>query len=442
MRDIINQALAIVACLACSAMFSACETAVTSLGRAKTTRLIEAGGKTGRAMKRWSERPSEVLISILICNNIVNITASAVATSLSQAALQSANFLPPWLDPVAVAVGVMTLLLLTFGEITPKTLARDNAESVAPALMYLMGPFFFVSRPLTLIFSWFTDRVSSATSGGTDSFLVKEEDIEHMVRLARQDGSLNIEREKLLRTVFEFTETMAREVMVPRTDIQFIAADTPLDDLIQRIIGGAHSRMPVFEGSTDNVIGICYARDMLKFVRGYDHSQAFDLRKHLRPPKFVAETKPISRLLSEMQQQRVHLSIVVDEFGGVAGLVTLEDIIEQFFGDIQDEFDREDEWVQKMPDGSMRIDARLNFGDFLETIGIDTHPDDEDFDTVGGFVATRLGVIDAPGESFVEFDHLFTVVESSPRRIRWVRVEPVTNTDADRTASTGAVPSL
>jgi putative hemolysin len=437
MSDVFNQTLAIIVCLACSAMFSACETAVTSLGRAKTTRIIETGGRFGRAMKRWAERPSEVLISILICNNIVNITASALATSLSQAALQNTNFLPPWLDPVAVAVGVMTLLLLTFGEITPKTLARDNAEVLGPVLMFMMIPFFFVSRPLTAIFGWFTDRVSRATSGGVDSFVVKEEDIEHMVRLARQDGSLNNEREKLLRTVFEFTETMAREVMVPRTDIQFISADTPLDDLIQRIIGGAHSRMPVYEGSTDNVIGICYARDMLKFVRGYDHSQPFDLRKHLRPPKFVAETKPISQLLSDMQQQRVHMSVIVDEFGGVAGLVTLEDIIEQFFGDIQDEFDREDEWVQHMPDGSLRIDARLNFGDFLETIGIDTRPDDEDFDTVGGFVATRLGVIDAHGRSFVEFDHLFTVVESSPRRIRWVKVEPAERANLDTTDPAG-----
>lgn len=437
MGDLANQALAILACLAASAMFSACETAVTSLGRAKTTRIIEAGGRGGHAMKRWANHPSEVLISILIGNNIVNITASALATSLSQSALQNATSLPDWLDPVAVAVGVMTLLLLTFGEITPKTLARDNAESVAPTLMYLMGPVFFVTRPLTLVFSWFTDRFSRATAGGPDNFVVKEEDIEHMVRLARQDGSLNTEREKLLRTVFEFTETMAREVMVPRTDIQFISADTPLDDLIQRIIGGAHSRMPVYEGSTDNVIGICYARDMLKFVRGYDHSQTFDLRKHLRPPKFVAETKPISQLLSEMQQQRVHMSVIVDEFGGVAGLVTLEDIIEQFFGDIQDEFDREDEWIQRMPDGSLRIDARLNFGDFLETIGIDTHPDDEDFDTVGGFVATRLGVIDARGQSFVEFGHLFTVVESSPRRIRWVRVEAASPSDLERSGASG-----
>jgi putative hemolysin len=438
--NVVGQSLAIVVCLACSALFSGCETAVTSLGRAKTQRLIEAGGSGGNALRRWAERPSEVLISILICNNIVNITASALATSVSQSLLGGLVGLPAWLNPVAVAVGVMTLLLLTFGEITPKTFARDHAESLAPTMMWLMKPFFFVSRPFTIAFGWFTDLISRG-SDATTSHLVREEDIEHMVRLAKIDGSLNAERERLLKNVFAFTDTHAREIMVPRTDIQFISSDTTLDALLERIIGGAHSRMPVYEGSTDNVIGLCYARDLLKFVKGYRTNESFELRKHLRPPKFVPETKPISQLLAEMQQQRVHMAIIVDEFGGVSGLVTLEDIIEQFFGDIQDEFDREEEWVQPQPDGSWRIDARMNFNEFLELIEVDAALDDEDFDTLGGFIAQRTGVIDAKGHAFEELGYRFTILDATPRRIKWVHVQSVAQLARQKDEAQNAEPA-
>ena len=419
----------IVLCLVLSAAFSACETAVTTLGRTRTTRMLEAGDWTSRAIRLWAERPREVLITILICNNIVNISASAIATTLAQSLLSEFAATIPWLDPVGVAVFVMTLLLLTFGEITPKTVARDRAESLSPVLMSVVRPFYTLVYPITRFFVLLTDTIG----GESDENSVKEEDIEHLVRLAKQDGNLDSERERLLRSVFAFTETQAREVMVPRTDIDFIPCDIALDVLLTRIVNGAHSRMPVYEGNTDNIVGLCYARDLLQFVNARDKAANFDLRRYLRPAKFVPETKPISQLLGEMQQQRIHMSIIVDEFGGVSGLVTLEDIIEQFFGDIQDEFDREEEWMQVLPTGGWRVDARLNFDEFLELIKYEdpSEFEAEDFDTLGGYIAMKTGMIDARGHAFEDLGHRFTVVDATARRIKWVRVEPIQPPAAD-----------
>lgn len=435
-----SQILLIVLFLVLSALFSACETAVTALGRTRTSRLLERNDWMSRSIRLWAENPREVLITILICNNIVNVSASAFATTVAQRLLDGTSWAPEWLDPVGAAVFVMTMLLLTFGEITPKTLARDRAELFAPVLMTLVRPFYTVFWPATRVFAALTDSIGDAP----EPTLVKEEDIEHLVRLAKQDGSLDAERERLLRSVFGFTDTQAREVMVPRTDIDFIDADTPLETLLERIVGGAHSRMPVYEGGVDNIIGLCYARDMLQFVQGVRNDETFDLRRYVRPAKFVPETKPISQLLGEMQQQRIHMAIVVDEFGGVSGLVTLEDIIEQFFGDIQDEFDREEEWVQVLPGGSWRIDARLHFDEFLELIN---HEDTEefegdDFDTLGGFIAKKTGMIDARGHAFEDLGFRFTVVDATARRIKWVRVEPATPPETEGASADGAGPAV
>jgi CBS domain containing-hemolysin-like protein len=420
-EGVLFQASAVVACLIISALVSACETALTSLSRSSIGRIQESSERARSSIQPWVDRPRHVLISILILNNLVNITASALATTLAQTLLHDAGQAFPWLSPVAVAVGVMTLLLLTFGEITPKTLARTHAESAAPVLLWILRPVMFVITPFTLVFAAVTEAMAPQQPGETDT--VSEQDIEMLVRLARKDGQLSGLRERLLRSVFSFTDTTAREVMVPRTDVESIPVDISFDALMSITIGGAHSRLPVYEGTIDNVIGLCYVRDLLQIVRNGRSHEPFELRRHLRPARFVPESKPISAVLADMQQYRIHMAIVLDEFGGMAGLVTLEDIIEQFFGDIQDEFDREEEWMLAQPDGSWRVDARHNFSEFADHIGLDADVEDEDFDSLGGFIAKHTGTIDARGQSFDAYGFQFTVVDATARRIRWVRVQ-------------------
>jgi len=418
------EALGIIVCLGASAFFSGSETALTSLGRAQTRRLMDERESAHRALLVWAERPNEVLVAILIWNNIVNITASALATQLSEKVLGAVAGGSAFVSPVAVAVGVMTLLLLTFGEITPKTLAKANAERVAPAVMTALRPFMWVSWPVTRAFVALSVVVARWTNSPIeqDAALVSDEDIEFLVRLARKEGTLDVERERLLRSVFDFTETATREVMVPRTDVVFVHVDTPVHELRELVLSAGHSRYPVIEDSSDHVLGVWYARDLLHQVPRSpdDHaSLPYLLRTHIRPSKYVPETKPISQLMHEMQMERVHIAIVVDEFGGVSGIVTLEDIIEQFFGDILDEFDKEEPWLNPQPDGSLRIDARINLDDLADALEVEIQTTEE-YDTLGGYIAKITGEVAERGAKVDGWGFVFTVIDADERRIRLV----------------------
>jgi len=423
-------ALGIFGCLIASAFFSGSETALTSLGRARTTQLIDgAGGRSPLTL--WAERPLEVLVTILIWNNVVNITASALATQLAEELLGGANA-DGFISPIAAAVGVMTLLLLTFGEITPKTFARVYAARLGPVMMRLLQVFWFFTRPVTLLFVRLTRVVSWASgremSDGTSH--VREEDIEFLVRLARRDGSLNHEREKLLRSVFDFTETTAREVMVPRTDVVFATADMALNDIVDRFINEGHSRLPVYADQVDNIVGLVYARDMLAFVQRHGRNAEFTISEWLREPKFVPETKPISQLLSEMQEERIHMAVVVDEFGGVAGIVTLEDIIEQFFGEILDEFDEEEPEVRTMDDGTVCVLGTVHLEDLADSLGF-VAPESEDYDTLAGYISKVTGDIAHAGTKVDAWGWRFEVEEADERRIHRVRARRLTPPSLD-----------
>lgn len=435
----------VAACLVASAFFSGSETALTSLGGTRTRQIIEGDPRAGRALALWADRPLEVLVTILIWNNLVNITASALASQIAESVLGGADA-HAIVSPLAVAIGVMTLLLLTFGEITPKTLAKANAERIAPGLMRALIPFYWISFIFMRGFIKLAERMSSIT--GTDLYedrtgLVSEADIEYLVRLGRREGSLTGERERLLRSVFEFTDTAVREVMVARTDVVFLSADDSLPDVLDAVIGAGHSRLPVYEGGVDHVIGLCYARDMLGLIHADpDNHRDFDLRDHIREAQFVPETKAISQLLEQMRDQRIHMAIVVDEFGGVAGIVTLEDIIEEFFGDIQDEFDTEEEWIETTPDGDWLLDARYNINEFAEQFGVDP-VDSEEFDTVGGLIAKITGEVAHRGTVCDALGFRFTVVEADHARIKRVRAERLPpETDEEETVDAEAATAV
>lgn len=421
MGESVVMALQIAVCLVLSAVFSGSETALTSLTRANTRQLLDAGGN--RALRLWADRPLEVLVTILIWNNIVNVTASAIATRLAEAALGSIGVALPWLNPIAVAVGVMTLLLLTFGEITPKAIAKSQARVVAPWAMRTLQPFYFVSWPVMRVFLEVTRFVHRITGTEPDEDSpIREEDIEFLVRLGRREGTLTGERERLLRSVFEFTDTVTRDVMVPRPDVTFVSCEATHDDLLDVVVRRGHSRMPVYETTVDNVVGIVHARDLLVWQKERAGNEVFNLRKLMRPAKFAPDTKPISELFAELQTARTHLAIIVDEFGGVCGIVTLEDIFEQFFGDIQDEFDHEEEWVTTEADGTLTVDARMHITDFGDIMGLELDDDDE-YDTLGGFVVKQTGDIARVGTIVTQWGLRFTVVAAEKRRIRKVHVE-------------------
>lgn len=422
----VNELIGIAVALVGSAFFSASETALTSLGRARIEQIVAKKPRTEALMRLWIDKPREILTTILIGNNIVNVTASALATAAAEKALSDVGGDSAFLQPIPVAIGVMTLLLLTFGEITPKVLARTNRERLAVFFMRGLKPCFYLFYPVVWIFVQLTELVSRITgSNGVMQPNVSEEDIEYLVHLGGEEGSISKDRRDLLESVFEFTDTSAREIMVPRTDIVALPSDVELDVLLETVLNAGHSRMPVYDEKIDEILGIVHVKDVFGTLRTLKDRDLFDVRKILRDAHFVPETKSIHQLMREMQELRTHMSVVVDEFGGVAGVVTLEDIIEEFFGEIWDEHDRETEAnVQRIGDQTWRVDARTQLYDLGEICGVD-FPDDADYDTVGGFIAKETGTVARIGTVVTRWGVRFEVVDADRRRIRRVRIERV-----------------
>ncbi len=247
---------------------------------------------------------------------------------------------------------------------------------------------------------------------------VTEEEIQELMDAGEEEGLINEEENDMIRAIFALRDTVVREIMVPRTDMASLTVDAPINEVLQAIIACGHSRIPVFEGTIDNVVGILYAKDLLK-CWGQDES-ALVVRKLLRAPFFTPETKNLEELLQEFKKRRVHLAIVIDEYGGTSGLVTIEDLLEQIVGDIQDEYDLEEEWLTEGVDGTVVVDARLPIEELEGHFGITVER--EKFDTVGGLIFHLLGRIPATGEEVACNGLLLTVLDADERRISKVRV--------------------
>jgi len=259
---------------------------------------------------------------------------------------------------------------------------------------------------------------------------VTEEEIHELMNAGEEEGLINEEENEMIRSIFALRDTVVREIMVPRTDMACISLDTSFRDVLSSIIDCGHSRIPVFDGTIDNVVGLVYAKDLLKYW-GLDES-AVELRKILRTPYFIPETKNLEELLHEFKKKRIHIAIVIDEYGGTSGLVTIEDLLEQIVGDIQDEYDLEEEWVVEGDDGASVVDARLPIEDLEERFGIEIERDK--FDTVGGLIVHLTGRIPTQGEE-VEIGAIrLTVLEADARKIKKVsiskRLEKAEETEA------------
>lgn len=247
---------------------------------------------------------------------------------------------------------------------------------------------------------------------------VTEEEIQELMNAGEEEGLINEEENEMIRSIFALRDTVVREIMVPRTDMASISVDATFRDVLNSIIECGHSRIPVFDGTIDNVIGLVYAKDLLKYW-GMEES-AVVLRKILRAPYFIPETKNLEELLHEFKKKRIHIAIVIDEYGGTSGLVTIEDLLEQIVGDIQDEYDLEEEWLVEGDDGAAVVDARLPIEELEEHFGIEIER--EKFDTVGGLIFHLTGRIPSEGEEVETGPIRLTVLEADARKIKKVRI--------------------
>ena len=422
MDAIIAESVGIAFCLLISAFFSGSETALTSLSHAQAQKLFEE--TNARHLKLWLDRPIHVLTTILIGNNIVNITASALATDLANRLLAGTSA-SEWAIPAAV--GVMTFLLLTFGEITPKAIAKRLFKPMSVRSMFLLRPFYYFFYPATYVFNSMTRLVMRLTGNDPNAPtpFVTAEEIEYMIDLGSREGTFTEDRERLLRSVFEFNDTIVREIMVPRTDMIVVDTEMTLPEIVEIFLNHGHSRIPVYEDTIDNIIGIFYAKDLLElFARANGEAVPFDLRAHLRKPFFIPESKHISDLLADFQRQRIHMAVIVDEFGGVDGLITLEDIIEEFVGEIQDEHDAESEQITVIDERTIRVDGRLPIYELEEYLHTE-FPEDADYETIGGFMMTQLGTVPSIGDRTTWMDLLFEVLEADEKKVIAVEIQRV-----------------
>ncbi|MBA3626140.1 MAG: HlyC/CorC family transporter [Chloroflexi bacterium] len=405
-----------------NSLFVAAEIALVTVRRSRLQQMIEEGDRGARRVARLIADPSRFLAVIQIGITFIGFLAAAYAGANLAVALQPVI---AGVQPLADQAEVIALLIVTalvslvtivFGELVPKRLALAHAERYA----------MLVSRPVILLgkimapLVWMLTLVTNATTRllgvrEVDEDRLTSEEIRILVERGGEQGVIEAEEEQMIGAVLELGKRRVHEVMVPRIDIAALAADAPLDELVDTIVREGHSRIPVYEETIDNVIGILYAKDLLPYLKGVDHPPP--TRTLLRTPLFVPESMTIDDLLHSLQRRKVHIAIVLDEYGGTAGLVTIEDLIEEIVGEIQDEYDVEEPMIEPLGDDQARIDGRASVDDLMEHFDVTFNGSDhEEYDTVGGLVYHHIGGVPKVGDTVEVNGTLTLTVESTDGR--------------------------
>lgn len=401
-------------CLLFSGFFSATETALTSLNEMKVKHILNEKGSRAKHLEVWLNHPNKVLNTILIGNNIANILGSVLAARLMGQFFES--------SAIAITTGIMTLLVLIFGEITPKTFAKHNAENFSLISLRLLKVFYVVLYPFTHLLNILVSVVIKLMGGKIEKNgpIITEDELEFMIEESGKEGVLEDQQQEMLQNIFDISETYTKEVMVPRTDMLAIRHDTPLDTILETVSDAEFSRIPIYQDRLDNVIGVLYVKDLLKYIK--QDKSAIEITEIMRKPHFVPETKKIDDLLKEFQLSRVHLAIVIDEYGGVAGIVTLEDVLEEIVGEIRDEYDDEEDNIVEVKDGIYHVDARLDIDDFCDYFKIDKTEDMEEYETFGGLIYDLAGNIPEKGNQYDFLEFHFKVLETDGRRLEKIEL--------------------
>ncbi|MTI65999.1 MAG: HlyC/CorC family transporter [Firmicutes bacterium] len=399
-----------------SGVFSSSETAMTAINIARIKQLKEKDEKTANVLERLKKELNTILATILIGNNLVNIAATAILTELTVEMFGQSGTL--------VATGIMTTLILIFGEITPKTYAAQNPEKLATKVGRPLEMLSIVFKPILILLNGITNFILKIFGGedSKNSPFVTEEDIRSWVDVGEEEGVVKHQAKEMIEGVFEIDDIDVTEVMIPRIDVNAISKDKSLKDALDLIITYGHSRIPIYSDTIDDIVGILYAKDILPFVNA-DNSviKGKTISSLMRPAYYVPETKKVNKLLRELQQQKIHMAIVLDEYGGTEGLVTIEDILEEIVGDILDEYDNEIDLYEKIDDNVYLVKAEISLEDFNDLFT--TELPENEFDSLGGFIFSNLGRVPVK-EDFIEYNYMvITVKEVSNRRIKKVEIK-------------------
>jgi CBS domain containing-hemolysin-like protein len=411
------------------AVLSASEAAINIARRPGVADELEQRGRRGQRAGSIGRRAGYYLAAIQVAEFLIVFTYAGIAAAFIAPRLSAllAFFLRidttavfTDVSAVAVTVAVLSLIAVLFGLFVPRAIAARHAQGTLLLLAFPLELITWLTRPVVTVLFRVT-QVIVRPFGGTapQPGVVTEDQIRALIETGQAQGVLERTEQEMISSIFEMGEKTVAEVMVPRTDIVGLDVDTSPQELLDRITTVGHSRIPVYEGSADNIIGILYVKDVFRRIARGDRQ--LDLRQFLRPAVFVPKTKKVDALLREMQKNKVHIAIVVDEYGGTAGLVTIEDLVEEIVGEIRDEYDVEHELVLPVSETEALMDARIPFEEVRETFGLEVEPT-EAYDTLGGFVTAQLGRFPRQGESFEAAGARFVVETIEGKRIRRVRV--------------------
>src|SRR5438128_1856139 len=409
--------LTIAIALVLAALAASAETSLTSISRVRLRQLVEQKHAAAIVIERLHKDPNSYLSTILIFNTVAIIVASSAATLLALHLYHER--VAEWLVSL-----ILSLVVLVACEITPKTLALQRAERVALRIARLVAWATFVMRPIVFILTSVTRLILRILGGKAEvrGPFVTEEELKMLVSVGEEEGVLEEEEREMIHGIFEMGDMRVREVMVPRTDLVAIEANEPVEKAVDLVTKHGHTRIPLYEGNLDHIVGVLYAKDLLRaVVRGEQKS----LRDIARKPYFTPESNLVQDVLRDLRKNRVHMAIVVDEYGGTAGAVTIEDILEEIVGPIQDEYDvGEEDEIQFISPNEVVLDGRVSVDDVNELLKLDIAADD--YDTIGGYVLNQLGAAPKVGATLKLGDAELRVEAVQGTRIKKVRIRSQT----------------
>jgi putative hemolysin len=404
----------LVICVAVAALASATETAMTSVGRLRVRHLVDEGSEAAAVLERLQQDPNRFLSTVLVVNTLALILASFATTLLS------VRYMPASLGfggDLLVSL-VLSVFLLIFAEVTPKTIAIRRAESLA---LVAAGPVDALARVLRPVL-WFITLVSRAITGGraARSPYLTEEELMTLLHVSEEQGVIEEEEREMIHGIIEIGDKLVREVMVPRTDITALPRGCTREEVVRVFREHGHTRLPIYEGDLDHIVGLVNVKDLVLSLA--EPARPFDLDAIMRPIRYTPQSKKVDELLHQMQSEKVHIMIVLDEYGGTAGLVTLEDLLEEIVGEIRDEYDvAEEEPVTVVNDREVIVDASFPMGELNEMLDLGLE-ESEDYDSVGGYVMATLGQVPDAGATFDSGSVHWTVERVNGRRVVKVRL--------------------
>lgn len=416
---VMHQALALVAAFLTSAFFGGAETAVTSLGYLKAKHLLDSKKPGAKSLQLWLAQPNRILTTILVYKNAANTLAAVLGATLASRFLGS--------NAAAAAFGVVTLLIITFGEVIPKAFAKTHHERFSLAAMSVLKICYYIGWPVIWLFSELANRTVRLFGNQHSGHpVITEDELEFLVEVSERSGVLEKLKKKMLSGVFDFDEIKVREIMTPRTDMQALSVTASYRDVVTLVIEWGYSRIPVYEDAVDNIVGVVLAKDLLRYTLGLQKPDMFNIRQVMRKAVFVPESNFINDVFRELKATKTHIAIVIDEHGGTAGLVTLEDVIETIVGEIQDEHDEEEQEFRRISESTYQVSGAATVDDFLEYFRLDedtlAEKPEGDIDTMGGWLTQLLQDLPKVGQSVNIGSLKIEITRIDRHRIRSVRV--------------------